>query len=59
LVILPDYADEDPTNLWRLKYEGAYRRYSENPTAENCEACTKALRILAALMLEDRSPPEE
>ena len=46
-------------DVWRPRYEEAYRRFSENPTAENRQQCTKALRTLADLLIRNHPPADE
>ena len=45
-------------DAWRARFDDAYRRYSENPTAEARGEVMKVLRIFADLVIRDKVPPD-
>jgi hypothetical protein len=57
-VFFPDDALGDLADVWRVKYDEAYRRYSEYPTAKNLAECLKTLQTLADLVIRNQPPAE-
>jgi hypothetical protein len=57
VVDFPDGTLQTLDDIWRLKFDNAYRRYSENRTAEDRAEVMRVLRILSDLLLRDKLPP--
>jgi hypothetical protein len=56
VVDFPDGTVQTLADIWRVKFDDAYRHYSENRTAEARAEVTRALRTLSNLLLRNKLP---
>jgi hypothetical protein len=46
-------------DVWRIKFDDVYRRYSESPTADSRAEVMRVLRTFADLVLRDKLPLDQ